>query len=630
MVTSNQLAVEKRTAPKAETGTAHRHQQITQISTTTMEQSSTMEQQSAASIAVAPSFTRIPATMPNSTIEIEEGKLLRLDCRVTGRPAPEVKWYLNDQEIQNDATHKVLVNEQGSHSLMNMAVSRMDAGRLTCIAKNKTGDAQFDLIINVIEKEQVVAPKFVERFSTISVKEGEPVSLSARAVGNPIPQVSWQKDGVAVMPGRDVVVTSKDGSSTLEIPVAKLTDAGWYQCMAQNSAGSTATRARLFVEKPVPPQDAQQQQAPWRLNLPKPSKVIEPQPEKGPEVIYLRHVERAKHQQIRHEEQERSYDPPVFLIPLKDMTQYENGRAHFEAKIHPVGDPTMRVDWYKDGKSLSMSARINTTYRFGFIALDILGLTDIDQGVYTCVISSATGSAESSATLHVQVRESRYSTDQSTVYALSETQSLASTGTYQEIAPPPEPPVPAPQFQKLLQPIISQEGRTAHFEAQVNTAVDKVEWYVNNRVLTASSRITTISNFGYLSLNIMHLRAEDAGMYTVKVWNRSGEAVSTAQLVVEASQQKTLEESSAYMQSIEQLEAYKQMTNLKQEIVQEIYGAPEFKPGLQDQTGVREGGFAHFEARLEPVGDPNMRVEWFKDGRPVEASKISLWYFKKI
>lgn len=47
--------------------------------------------------------------------------------------------------------------------------------------------------LNVIEKEQVVAPKFVERFSTVHVKEGEPVVLNARAVGTPIPRITWQK-----------------------------------------------------------------------------------------------------------------------------------------------------------------------------------------------------------------------------------------------------------------------------------------------------------------------------------------------------------------------------------------------------------------------------------------------------
>jgi titin len=47
--------------------------------------------------------------------------------------------------------------------------------------------------LRVIEKEQLIAPKFVERFSTVSVKEGETVMLSARAVGNPVPIITWQR-----------------------------------------------------------------------------------------------------------------------------------------------------------------------------------------------------------------------------------------------------------------------------------------------------------------------------------------------------------------------------------------------------------------------------------------------------
>lgn len=60
----------------------------------------------------------------------------------------------------------------------------------------------------------------------------------------------------------------------------------------------------------------------------------------------------------------------------------------------------------------------------------------------------------------------------------------------------------------------------------------KVEWYKDGRPITASSRITTIFNFGYVSLNIMHLRAEDAGSYTVRAVNRLGEAISSASLHV--------------------------------------------------------------------------------------------------
>lgn len=76
-----------------------------------------------------------------------------------------------------------------------------------------------------------------------------------------------------ITPGPDVrISTDGSGASTLDIPYAKMSDAAWYQCTAQNVAGSTATRARLFVETPkgVAPE-------PRRLNLPRPTKVIEPE-----------------------------------------------------------------------------------------------------------------------------------------------------------------------------------------------------------------------------------------------------------------------------------------------------------------------------------------------------------------
>lgn len=72
-------------------------------------------------------------------------------------------------------------------------VSRADAGVVTCIARNKAGETSCQCNLNVIEKEQVVAPKFVERFVTTSVKEGEPVVFMARAVGTPVPRITWQK-----------------------------------------------------------------------------------------------------------------------------------------------------------------------------------------------------------------------------------------------------------------------------------------------------------------------------------------------------------------------------------------------------------------------------------------------------
>jgi len=47
--------------------------------------------------------------------------------------------------------------------------------------------------LGVVEKELVVSPKFVQRFAPLNINEGETVTLSVRAVGTPIPRISWQK-----------------------------------------------------------------------------------------------------------------------------------------------------------------------------------------------------------------------------------------------------------------------------------------------------------------------------------------------------------------------------------------------------------------------------------------------------
>lgn len=205
--------------------------------------------------------------------ETTEGKMARFDCRVTGRPYPEVAWYINGKLVTDDATHKILVNESGNHSLMITSTNRLDHGIVTCVARNKSGEIAAQAKLVVCEREQVVAPKFIERFTTVNVKEGEPVRLFARAIGTPIPRITWQKDGVPLQAGPDVQILWDDtGSTTVDIPRAKTSDAAWYQCTAQNVAGTTATRARLFVETPKGPAPEQR-----RLNLPRPSKVIQPE-----------------------------------------------------------------------------------------------------------------------------------------------------------------------------------------------------------------------------------------------------------------------------------------------------------------------------------------------------------------
>lgn len=228
----------------------------------------TMAEQLEAGKALPPQFVKAYTDR-----EITEGRMTRFDCRVTGNPYPEVYWFINGRQVNDDLTHKILVNETGSHSLMITDVSRRDAGAVQCLARNRAGEVAIEAQLNVLEREQVVAPQFVQRFSTMTVREGEPITMSANAIGTPIPRITWQKDGVQITSTQDRFVGIDGGATCLEIPRVKASDAGWYQCTAQNIAGSTANRARLYVE--VPREQPSQEQR--RLNLPRPTKIIEPE-----------------------------------------------------------------------------------------------------------------------------------------------------------------------------------------------------------------------------------------------------------------------------------------------------------------------------------------------------------------
>ena len=48
-----------------------------------------------------------------------------------------------------------------------------------------------------------------------------------------------------------------------------------------------------------------------------------------------------------------NHRPARFKTQIKDLPDLkENDAAHFECKLLPLGDPTMKVEWYKDGEPL--------------------------------------------------------------------------------------------------------------------------------------------------------------------------------------------------------------------------------------------------------------------------------------
>lgn len=282
-----------------------------------------------------------------------------------------------------------------------------------------------------------------------------------------------------------------------------------------------------------------------------------------------------------------------------------------------------------------LGSRATSVFKFGFIALDLLSIMTHDSGEYMCRVTNAAGMAESRAILSVTQRPSIEQTSQHPS-SLQYINQLEDYSRYQRLESSEELMNQPPVFIRPLKDLGEfEEGKNVHFEAQVTPVNDptmRVEWYKDGRPITASSRITAIFNFGYVSLNIMHLRAEDAGTYTVRAVNRMGEAISTSTIRVHSRSQVTADlgipEQQRYIEKVEELEHYRKSQERRHaHEAPEPIAPPQFKTQIQHQLDMREGGHAHFEARLEPTGDSTMRVEWFKDGQPLEASSRSTTFF---
>lgn len=89
----------------------------------------------------------------------------------------------------------------------------------------------------------------------------------------------------------------------------------------------------------------------------------------------------------------------------------------------------------------------------------------------------------------------------------------------------------APFFStKLNGPTELVEGQSAHYECRIEPYPDanlKVEWFHNGQPLTTGHRFRTAYDFGFASLDILSVYAEDSGEYTCKATNLLGQAQSS-------------------------------------------------------------------------------------------------------
>jgi titin len=86
---------------------------------------------------------------------------------------------------------------------------------------------------------------------------------------------------------------------------------------------------------------------------------------------------------------------PSFLTKPRSLENLREGqRAHFEAKLEPITDPNLQVEWLKDGQPVIVGHRFRPIHDFGYVALDIIDTISDDSGTYTCRATNLAGTCQ--------------------------------------------------------------------------------------------------------------------------------------------------------------------------------------------------------------------------------------------
>nr|XP_045016544.1 immunoglobulin superfamily DCC subclass member 3 [Jaculus jaculus] len=172
----------------------------------------------------------------NLTLTVHQTAVL--ECVATGNPRPIVSWSRLDGRPIGVEGIQVL----GTGNLIISDVTVQHSGIYVCAA-NRPGTrvrrtAQGRLVVQ--------APaEFVQHPQSISRPAGTTAMFTCQAQGEPPPHVTWLKNGQVLGPGGHVRL--KNNNSTLTISGVGPEDEAIYQCVAENSAGSSQASARLTV-----------------------------------------------------------------------------------------------------------------------------------------------------------------------------------------------------------------------------------------------------------------------------------------------------------------------------------------------------------------------------------------------
>uniref|UniRef100_A0A8C7FVJ9 Roundabout, axon guidance receptor, homolog 2 (Drosophila) n=1 Tax=Oncorhynchus kisutch TaxID=8019 RepID=A0A8C7FVJ9_ONCKI len=185
---------------------------------------------------------------------VAQGRTATFPCETKGNPQPAVFW-------QKEGSQNLLFPNQpqqpnsrfsvsSSGDLTISAVQRADAGYYICQALTVAGSILAKAQLEVTDVLTDRPPPIIRRGPSNQTLRVDSVALlKCQASGDPIPSISWLKDGVSLL-GKDPRMSLQDLGS-LQMRSLRLSDSGIYTCVAASSSGETSWSAFLEVKAGV-------------------------------------------------------------------------------------------------------------------------------------------------------------------------------------------------------------------------------------------------------------------------------------------------------------------------------------------------------------------------------------------
>uniref|UniRef100_A0A3Q3WSF6 Uncharacterized protein n=1 Tax=Mola mola TaxID=94237 RepID=A0A3Q3WSF6_MOLML len=176
---------------------------------------------------------KIEVNFPDN-VPAAKGSTVTLECFALGNPVPEITW-----KRANGVPFPSKVKMKYSNAVLEIpSFQQDDTGGYECVAENRMGKNTATGRLAFYAK-----PQWIQAVKDTALAIEERLYWECRANGKPKPSYTWLKNGQQLLSGDRIHV--EDG--VLSVSALTLSDAGMYQCVAENKHGVIYFAAELMV-----------------------------------------------------------------------------------------------------------------------------------------------------------------------------------------------------------------------------------------------------------------------------------------------------------------------------------------------------------------------------------------------